>query len=382
MVVDVRGGESMRSVAGRFAVPLSTVQHWVAQARGKRLDRVNWQDRSCAPSRTRRTPPSVERRVLAARKQLKDHSPLGEYGAEAIWRELQRQVPTLPCPRTIGRILERHGLLDGRKRVRRPPPPTGWYLPEVGARICELDCFDTIEGLAIRGGPHLSVLTGISLYGGLAASWPARRVSAVTVVEALLEHWQFCGLPGYAQFDNDNRFVGPRQHPNAIGRVIRLCLCLNVTPVFAVPNETGFQAAIESFNGRWQAKVWNRFEHARLHDLRQQSGRYITASRQRHAVRIEQAPARTPVPNGWQLNLQSKPCGKIIFLRRTNGSGALEILGNSFVVDRDWVHRLVRAEVDLDQQFIQFFALRRRAPHDQPLLNQVPYQLPNKRFLE
>ncbi len=40
---------------------------------------------------------------------------------------------------------------------------------------------------------------------------------------------------------------------------IRLCLSLGVTAVFAPPRETGFQAAVESFNARWQAKVWQRF---------------------------------------------------------------------------------------------------------------------------
>lgn len=372
----------MRSVAKRFAVPLSTVQYWVAHAYGKRLDRVEWQDRSCAPKKTRRTSPAIEKQVLAARKRLKVHSPLGEYGAQAIWCDLQGRVDPLPSRRTLGRILERHGLLDGRKRVRRPPPPSGWYLPQVAGRTCELDCFDTIEGLAIQSGPHLSILTGISLHGGLAVAWPERKVSAKSVVQALLEHWRMWGLPGCAQFDNDNRFTGPRQHPDAIGRVIRMCLSLDVVPVFSVPNETGFQAAIESFNGRWQAKVWNRFQHSRLHDLKQRSGRYITASRERSAVRIEAAPPRTPIPDNWCLNLQTKPSGKIVFLRRTNGNGSLEILGHRFLVDHDWVHRLVRAEVDLDLQCIQFFALRRRAPHDQPLLNKVHYQLPNKVFQE
>jgi len=43
---------------------------------------------------------------------------------------------------------------------------------------------------------------------------------------------------------------------------MRTCLRLDVTPVFAPPRESGFQAAIENFNGRWQAKVWARFRGA------------------------------------------------------------------------------------------------------------------------
>jgi hypothetical protein len=372
----------MRSVARRFSVPLSTVQYWVALARDTRLDRVNWNDRPCVPRATRRTPPAVEQRVIAARQRLKQHSPLGEYGPDAILRELHGRLDPLPSRRTIGRILERHGLLDDRKRIRRPAPPAGWYLPAVAARTCELDCFDTIEGLAIRGGPHLSILTGISLHGGLSAVWPERRVTAVTTVQALMQHWQTWGMPGYAQFDNDNRFTGPKQHADAIGRVIRLCLSLNVTPVFSVPNETGFQASIESFNGRWQTKVWNRFEHLRLRDLKQRSKRYIAALCDRHAARRESAPARAAIPEEWRLNLQSRPRGIIVFLRRTNGRGAVEILGHAFDVDRNWPHRLVRSEVDLDRHAIRFYAFRRRAPQEQPLLNQVHYELPNRAFKE
>ncbi|HIQ22738.1 MAG TPA: hypothetical protein EYH34_16055 [Planctomycetes bacterium] len=255
-------------------------------------------------------------------------------------------------------------------------------MPDLVAGQCELDSFDTIEGLSIRGGPHLTILTGISLHGGLPIAWPRRRLTAQFVLEALLEHWSEVGLPAYAQFDNDNRFTGPRHYPDTVGRVIRLCLSLRVTPVFVVPNETGFQAAIESFNGRWQTKVWNRFEHRSVAALKRRSDRYIAACRQRHAARIEAAPPRRPIPQGWTLDLQAPLQGTIIFLRRTNDHGCLSILGHRFQVDSYWAHRLVRAELHLDQHLLRFFALRRRQPDDQPLLNEVAYTLPHRPFKE
>lgn len=265
---------------------------------------------------------------------------------------------------------------------RRPPPPKGWYLPEVADGSCELDSFDTIEGMAIRGGPHLTILTGISLHGGLPAVWPERQLTAHRVLEALHQHWCEFGLPGYAQFDNDNRFTGPRQHPDAIGRVIRFCLSLDVTPVFAVPNETGFQAAIESLNARWEAKVWARFQHRSFRTLRNRSQRYVTASRARHAPRIEAAPARRPFPQPWRLDLQADLRGTIVYLRRTNDRGHVPVLGHNLLADPHWVHRLVRAVVDLDQHKIRLHALRRREPHDQPLLNELDYFFPRKPFQE
>ena len=383
MVAAVRRGKPLREVARQFGVALNTVQRWVQRANQKRLDRVDWDDRVSAPKQTRRTKTAIERRILAIRRRLRDHSALGEYGAVAIHRQMQAQAIE-PCLslRTIGRILERCGALDGRRRQRRPAPLCGWYLPDLAAQNGELDSFDTIEGLAIRGGPHLTVLTGISLHGGLVAAWPQRQVNARSVVDALIEHWREVGLPAYAQFDNDNRFQGPRQHADAVGRVTRLCLSLGVVAVFAPPNETGFQAAIESFNGRWQAKVWTRFEHRSLRGLRCRSAKYIAAVRQRSAARIEAAPLRRRFSKRWRLNLQSHPQGKIIYLRRTNDKGRASLLGHTFTIDRHWVHRLVRAEVHLDAHTIRFYALRRREPTDQPLVKETPYVLPKKRFQE
>ncbi len=379
----VRRGTSHREAARRFGVALCTVQRWVERARGQRLDRVVWTDQSHVPKRTGRTDLAVEQLVLQLRRWLKEKSVLGEYGAVAIARELEaRSVQSRPSVRTIGRILQRHGVLDGRCRIRRPPPPRGWYLPEVAASEAELDSFDTIEGLAILGGPHLTVLTGISLHGGLPSAWTRRAVSAKTVVEALVEHWRLAGLPSYVQFDNDNRFQGPRHYADVVGRVTRLCLSLGMVPVFAPPNETGFQAAIEGFNGQWQAKVWTRFQHRSLRGLASRSAKYIAAARHRRAARIESAPRRRRFPKRWRLDLQRHPQGKIIYLRRTDGQGRVSLMGHTFAVDRYWLHRLVRAEVDLDAGNIRFYALRRRDPTDQHLLREVNYVLPRKPFQE
>ena len=383
MVSAVRRGKSLRQVAAQFGVAPGTVRYWVQRAAARRLDRVDWEDRSRAPRRTQRTSAALERRILAIRRRLKERSALGEYGAVAIHRELQaKQLPACPSVRTIGRILQRHGVLDRRKRVRRPPPLRGWHLPEVAAEKAELDSFDTIEGLAIRGGPHLTVLTGVSLHGGLPVIWPERSLSSRSIVQLLVQHWREVGLPGYAQFDNDNRFCGPKQHADTVGRVSRLCLSLDVTPVFAPPNETGFQAAIESLNGRWQTAVWSRFEHHLPRGLRSRSDKYVAAVRQKLALRIEAAPSRRPFPKRWRLDLQKHPQGTLIYIRRTNDRGQANLLGHSFSVDRHWVHRLVRAEVDLTAKQITFHALRRRDPTDQPLLKTAPYQLPRRTFNE
>jgi putative transposase len=384
MVQAVRSGRSQHQVAREFGVSPGTVNRWVRHAGGQRLDRVDWSDRSRSPHTTQRTEAVTEDLVLEVRRQLQAESDLGFFGAEAILEALRsRGVEPRPAERTIYRILRRRGVLDSQHRVRRPPPPPGWYLPEVARRGRELDSIDIVEGLVIRGGPQVEVLNGVSLHGGLVASWPrGESVTAKFVVECLVEHWRQFGLPGYAQFDNDTVFQGPHVHPDTIGRVSRLCLSLGIIPVFVPPREPGFQAAIEHYNGSWQVRVWGRFEHANLDGLAERSSRHVAALRRHRADRIEAAPSRQAFPKRWRLNLQARLRGRMVYLRRTDAEGRAEVLGRRFEVDRHWVNRLVRAEVDLDGGVIRFYRLRRRAPGDQPLMKEVVHRIRSKSFQE
>ena len=384
MVAAVRRHQSIRAVARCFGVSTSTVVYWVERAKGQRLDRVDWTDRSRAPHHTQRTADELEEEVLRLRRQLRKDSDLGAYGADAIQQALQAQgLADLPSVRTIHRILQRRGALDGRSRVRRPPPPRGWYLPDLAKGRAELDSFDIIEGLVIQGGSPVEVLNGVSLHGGLPVSWPGiAPVTAKKTVTALLEHWREVGLPRYVQFDNDMIFQGTHRYPDALGRVSRVCLGLGVIPVFVPPREMGFQAAIESYNGWWQSRVWRRFHHASVAGLCDRSQRHVTALRQHRRARIEAAPERRPVPVGWKPDLQARPQGRLIYLRRSDGRGGVEVLGQRWQVSENWPHRLVRVEVDLSKGRLRFYTLRRREPKSQPLVLEVSYQLPRRRFQE
>jgi len=109
----------------------------------------------------------------------------------------------------------------------------------VAAGRAELDSFDIVEGLFLVGGLRLEVLNVVSLLGGWPGAWPQPLVTAKTAVAALVAHWREFGRPAYAQFDNDTIFQGAHQHRDSISRVMRTCLRLDVTPVFAPPRERG-----------------------------------------------------------------------------------------------------------------------------------------------
>jgi transposase len=378
MVRAVRTGRSLHAVAKRFGVSVSTVSLWVERSAGQRLDQGLFADRK--PGRAwNRTQADREQRLLRTRVWLRDRSILGEYGADAIRRELCTEPPPLSRA-TINRVLKRYGVTDAHRRVRRPPPPRGWYLPEVAAGRAEVDCFDFIEDLKIAEGPLVDVLTGKSLLGTLTDAWVLSQLSAKGAGACLLGRWGRDGLPAYAQYDNGTVFQGAHQFPDAVGRTSRLCLALGVIPVFVPPLEHGMQNTIESFNGLWQAKVWQRHHVASIAELQACSDRYIAAHRARMQTATEAAPARRPMPKDFELNLYAPLTGQMIFIRRTSESGHAYLLGQRFAVSPDWPHRLVRCEVDFDHHCIRCFALRRRTPTEQPLLATIEYHRPDKPF--
>jgi hypothetical protein len=327
-----------------------------------------------------KTPDALEKQILERRRYLRDESPLGEYGPAALRRVLLENDSHAPSLSTIKRVLLRRGALDGKRRIRRKAPPSGWHLPDVRDKRAELDSFDLIEDLKIENGPLVDVLNSVALHGKRIRSWA--REGAFTSEKArisLIEHWREHGLPTYAQFDNSPIFTGGAGHPDILGSVIRLCLALGVTPVFAPIREHGLQNAIEGTNARYQAKVWRRFHHDSLAALKARALAYEAAANNKNAASIGEAPARTPFPGNLRcLTLPARPKGIVIYIRRTTGQGNVEVLGRTYQVSKLWTHRLVRCEVDLDRSNIRFYGLRRAAPDVQPLLRQVPYSMAPK----
>jgi transposase len=368
----------MRRAEQEFGFSKSAVARWVARAHGKRLDRVRLNDRK--PGRAwNRTSFEVEQRIAQLRIEL-GKSVLGEFGAKAIRSALVSEIESAPSEAAINRVLARLGLQDGARRIRRPAPPKGWYLPLVVAGRAELDCFDFIEDLKIADGPLVDVLTAKSLHGSLTDAWVMDSQSTKGTIPRLLERWQRDGLPTYAQFDNGNVFQGAHHFANAVGAISRLCLQLKVIPGFVPPLEHGMQNTIESFNALWQTKVWQRHHVTGIKDLQSRSDRYIAAHRARTQSVAEAAPRRRPMPPDFKFDPHALLRGQLIFIRRSDQSGHVNMLGQRFNVSQQWLHRLVRCEVSFNHRRIDCFALRRLAPTEQPLLMTIPYRRIDKPF--
>ena len=71
-----------------------------------------------------------------------------------------------------------------------------------------------------------------------------------------------------------------------------------------------------------------------------------------------------------------------MYLRRTSAVGTVEVLGRSFEVDKHWLSRLVRVELDLGGNKLSIYRLRRREPQDQPRLRELSHRIKKKKFSE
>ena len=378
-----RLGKSIRSIATQFQVDKKTVKKWIDYAGNKRLDRVDFSDKRKSQPKVphNKLAPEVERCIIQTRQWLRQTSDLGEYGAKAIRQQMKSYgCSCLPSERAINYVLARNGLQNQYRRQRFLPPPAGWYLPEVCSKEQEMDCFDHIEDLRIQGTlEDFSVFNATSLHGSLACSWIDKQVTSNCVAEHIIERFKRFGRPAYAQFDNALVFRGPHK-PDCLGLVTRVCLELNINVVFTIPCDTGLQAKIERYNKQWKDSVWNRFCFENLQQLQIQSERFVEAYRQKRQNEIAHAPTRQPVPLDWEPSFPTQVTGKVIYLRRTDDYGQVNILGQVRTVHPTLTQQLVRCEVDLTQGQIVYYRLHRRRVFDNEVITIVPYEFPCRKF--
>lgn len=156
-------------------------------------------------------------------------------------------------------------------------------------------------------------------------SWPMEAsVTAKVVVASLVEHWRVFGHPDYAQFDTDAIFQGTHAHPDAVGRVGRMGPGLGVVPVFVPPREPGFLA------GQGLVPVRARRPERLAGSVAMSCGRLATPSRRSDRVGAIAAGG----PEAVESDLQARLKGRMVYLRRTDATGAVEVLGRSFEADR------------------------------------------------
>ena len=334
----------------------------------------------------RQTPPHIERAVLSVRRRLEARAtPQTRYGqisAAAIREELRTLGLTpLPSMRTIARILKRAGLTNPSIRLARPLAQSDYPGPQaqdtnqvhqvdgVGPRYLKGDktryyflvCKDVFDQAV-----YLELVKGRSMDGVLAF---------------LIRAWQHLGLPEMVQFDNGREFCGFGNSARHLSRVIRLCLRLEIEPVFIPPGKPQRNGSVENFNGWFQPALLKR-PYRRPGDLRRQLRLLMTAGNEQHVH--PQLGYKTPaqyrrskrlrmLPANFSLDDHKIPIcmGKVSFIRLVSAEGNINILEQKFKVGKRLKFQYVKVTLYTKSQTLKVY-------HKGRLLKQFDYKLSRK----
>jgi transposase InsO family protein len=310
---------------------------------------------------TQQIPPELERAILSIRRRLQAHaSPATRYsliGAAAILAELKGlDIRPLPSPRTVERVLQRHGLTTPHERLPRLLPRQVYPAPQA-QRSNQLHEVDPVGPIYLKGRKHrYYILVCKDAFDGAVCLRLASSRRMTEVLTFLGECWKSLGLPEQVQFDNAREVTGWGPGARYLSRVIRLCLRYGVAPWFIPPARPQRNGSVENFNGWFQPRLFQR-RFARPGDLRRELARLeeavntqhvhprlggLTPAQHRRRQRLRRLPQRFQAPTA-RLPIAA---GRVIFIRQVSVTGTVSVLSQSFRVGKR--HRGLYLKLVLD----------------------------------
>jgi transposase InsO family protein len=305
--------------------------------------------------------PELERAIVSIRRRLQAHAtPATRYrltGATAILAELKAlDIRSLPCERTIERVLQRNGLTAPRVRLAPLLPRQDYPGPQARASN-ELHEVDLVGPVYLQGSGHrYYIWIAKDAFDGAVCLRLAYSRCMEEVLGFLGDCWKDLGRPEQVQFDNARELSGWGPAARTLSRVIRLCLRFGVSPVFIPAGEPQFNGSVENFNGWFQKPLFQRRFH-RSGDLRRELARLQeavntqhvhprlggqTPAQHRRGLRLQKLPASFVVPTG-RLPLTA---GRVTFIRRVSWNGTVTVLSQLLRVGK--THRGLYLRLVLD----------------------------------
>ncbi len=329
--------------------------------------------------------PELERTILSIRRRLQAHAtPTTRYsliGAAAILAELKAlDIRPLPNPRTIERVLERHGLTAPRLRLAPLLPRQEWPGPQARASN-ELHEVDLVGPVYLQGSGHrYYIWVAKDAFDGAVRLRLASSRRMNEVLWFLGECWKDLGRPEQVQFDNARELAGWGKSARTLSRVIRLCLRYGVSPVFIPEGEPQFNGSAENFNGWFQPRLFDR-RFKRPGDLRRELARLQeavntqhvhprlggqTPAQHRQGLRLQKLPASAVMPTERQPLAE----GRVTFIRRVSVAGTVTVLSQSFRVGKRHRGLYLRLVVDTGRRWLTAYL-------NGHVLKRWPYKLLN-----
>ena len=340
----------------------------------------------------------VRRLVLRVRRRLAQRKIGRLVGARAIQREIRRARllprPQRPSRSTIQRMLREAHLIPRRRRARviyHPhPTPSDQYV---------IQAMDWTERY-LAGGMKVYAFHSLDLAIHDLYQTIGENKRRCTAEAHALNTWENLGLPHAVLIDNDAAWCGSLKTARYFSHFMRVALWLGIELIFTPPAEARFNGAVERVNGLWNQQFWN-LHHFQSYGQVQGTSPQFVAWYQHH-YEPPSLGEQTPAEARQQVvrcrltvqQAQSIPddlpltAGRIHFIRRVDAHGDIQVLHETWHIDRRLAGQYVWATIRLQEQRLCIYhrasahePVRLRKTFRYPLAEPVvPLQPQFKRF--
>ncbi len=298
---------------------------------------------------------NIENIVISARKRLKGIK-YAQIGANAIQWEIKKLGIEPPPAWTINRILKRNNLVSKKK----PYKPKGKSYPEIvePSEMNSLHQVDLVGPRYIKGDGRFYSLNAIDIYSHRVKLNIIRSKRDEEIANGLISTWKTVGIPEYIQFDNELSFHGSNKYPHSLGLVLRLCLSLNIQPIFIPQREPWRNGVIENFNNTFDKKFFRTQAFRNFSHLKKESKVFEKFHNEFHRYSIlggetpnnfvkENDSNSSLLPKEFELPEEPIPIenGVIRLVRFIRSDRVLNIFGEHFQMPKDVIYEYVVATV-------------------------------------
>lgn len=318
----------------------------------------------------RRIAPELERTILSIRRRLASQTHPGTryslIGASSILAELQvLHIRPLPSGRTIERVLERNG--ETVPKVRLAPYLLRSTYPTPQANYSnQLHQVDAVGPIYLKGNrQRYYIFVGKDVYDGAVCLRIYRSRKMEVILDFLGECWKSLGLPDQVQFDNAREVVGWGPAARYLTRVLRVCLRFGVEPLLIPPGRPQRNGSIESFNGWFQPRLFQR-HYSQVSTLKRELQRLEeTVNTQHVQPRLR---GLTPVQHRRRTKLRKLPpaylippeplpiaAGRITFFRQVTAHGKIHLLSLTFNVGKRLKGEYVKVLLDTQRTHLTVY---------------------------
>ncbi len=306
--------------------------------------------------------PHMEQLIIQIRKKL-ENTEYAQIGAGTIAWELTKLNIEPLSVWSINRVLKRNNLI---KKRRKGYQPKGKSYPSIKA-----DAPNKLHQIDLIGPRYLYTKERFYSFNTMDIFRHKVKIkgllfrNASEVMNALIAVWKVLGIPKYSQFDNQQVFSGSERRPRWFSKVIRLCLSLDIEPVFIPFREPWRMGEIEHFNDVWDKRFFRTRHFENFHQLQEEEIRFETFHNNNHCYSV----LKGMTPQAFEATLNFKPElldpkfsiedvsykqeRKIHLIRFIRSDRILHIFGEKFLVKPDCQYEYVKATIYIKEQCLK-----------------------------